>query len=91
MSFGAARLVTAVSEYSAPGIRLLECGNELDRLSGDGELVWPDPASLINGPYLRTTPGVHPCEGFFAAMEEWQDMQVATEGKPMASPGSALT
>jgi hypothetical protein len=23
---------------------------------------------LMSGPYLRTLPGTHPCDGFFAAM-----------------------
>jgi 16S rRNA C967 or C1407 C5-methylase (RsmB/RsmF family) len=26
--------------------------------------------SLLSGPYLRTIPGVHPCDGFFAALIE---------------------
>ena len=26
------------------------------------------PESLVRGPYLRTVPGVHPCDGFFAAV-----------------------
>jgi 16S rRNA (cytosine967-C5)-methyltransferase len=50
--------------------RLLDCRTELDRLKSDGELVLPDPATLTNGPYLRTIPGVHPCDGFFAAILE---------------------
>ena len=29
-----------------------------------------DIASLLAGPYLRTIPGVHPCDGFFAALIE---------------------
>jgi 16S rRNA (cytosine967-C5)-methyltransferase len=32
------------------------------------ELAWPNVDTLIYGPYLRTIPGVHPCEGFFAAV-----------------------
>ncbi|ABF43229.1 sun protein [Candidatus Koribacter versatilis Ellin345] len=28
----------------------------------------PDPQTLVRGPYLRTIPGIHPCEGFFAAV-----------------------
>jgi len=31
-------------------------------------LTWPDVESLTSGPYLRTLPGTHPCDGFFAAM-----------------------
>jgi len=48
--------------------RLLNCRAELDRLKSSGELVWPDPATITRGPYLRTLPGIHPCEGFFAAI-----------------------
>lgn len=50
--------------------RLLECRAELDRLQASGELAWPDPTSLTRGPYLRTIPGIHPCDGFFAAVLE---------------------
>ena len=50
--------------------RLLDCRTELERLKATGELIWPDPASLTSGPYLRTIPGVHPCDGFFAAILE---------------------
>ena len=49
-------------------VRLLDCGEELKRLKEAGQLTWPDPKSLIRGPYLRTIPGVHPCDGFFAAI-----------------------
>ena len=50
--------------------RLLDCRSELARLKSAGELTWPDPASLTRGPYLRTIPGIHPCDGFFAAILE---------------------
>jgi 16S rRNA (cytosine967-C5)-methyltransferase len=50
--------------------RLLDCRVELERLKAEGELVWSDAASLTRGPYLRTLPGVHPCDGFFAAIIE---------------------
>jgi 16S rRNA (cytosine967-C5)-methyltransferase len=50
------------------GFRVMECKDELERLKDEGELVWPDFASLLHGPYLRTIPGVHPCDGFFAAV-----------------------
>jgi 16S rRNA (cytosine967-C5)-methyltransferase len=50
--------------------RLLDCRTELDRLKASGELTWPDPASLTRGPYLRTIPGIHHCDGFFAAISE---------------------
>jgi 16S rRNA (cytosine967-C5)-methyltransferase len=51
-------------------VSLLSCAEELKRLKEEGRLVWPDPVSLTRGPYLRTIPGVHPCDGFFAAILE---------------------
>ena len=48
--------------------RLLDCRGELDRLQAAGELIWPEIATLTCGPYLRTIPGIHPCDGFFAAV-----------------------
>jgi 16S rRNA (cytosine967-C5)-methyltransferase len=50
--------------------RIVECRAELERLQREGDLIWPDPSSLIRGSYLRTLPGVHPCDGFFAAILE---------------------
>lgn len=50
--------------------RVMDCRIELDCLKRSGDLVWPDPAWLTRGPFLRTTPGVHPCDGFFAAILE---------------------
>jgi 16S rRNA (cytosine967-C5)-methyltransferase len=63
----------ALSENNS--FRLLDCGIELDHLKQSGELIWfdpalPGPASLTRGPYLRTIPGIHPCDGFFAAIFE---------------------
>ncbi len=52
------------------GIRLLDCRGELKRMQERGELVWQDLDSVTEGPYLRTLPGVHPCDGFFAAILE---------------------
>jgi 16S rRNA (cytosine967-C5)-methyltransferase len=43
----------------------------LEQLRESGELRSElDIGSLLAGPYLRTIPGVHPCDGFFAAMIE---------------------
>jgi 16S rRNA (cytosine967-C5)-methyltransferase len=50
--------------------RVLDCRAELEQLSFRGELRWQDIDSLTSGPYLRTIPGVHPCDGFFAALLE---------------------
>ena len=49
---------------------LLDCGIELERLQQQGELILGNYSSLTRGPYLRTLPGVHPCDGFFAAILE---------------------
>ncbi len=48
--------------------RLLDCRSELEELRAHGELQWTAIDSLTVGPYLRTIPGVHPCDGFFAAI-----------------------
>jgi 16S rRNA (cytosine967-C5)-methyltransferase len=51
-------------------LRLADIRTELDRLHATGELTRSDVASLTRGPYLRTLPGGHPCDGFFAAIIE---------------------
>lgn len=43
---------------------------ELQRLRSSGELVWTNLDSLLSGRFLRTIPGLHPCDGFFAAVIE---------------------
>jgi len=53
---------------SESSFKPVDCGDELRRLAADGELIWGDVESLLSGPYLRTIPGVHPCDGFFAAV-----------------------
>lgn len=55
---------------AVPESNLISCRTELDQLQRSGELSWKDHDSLLDGPYLRTLPGVHPCDGFFAAMIE---------------------
>ena len=52
------------------GFRLLDCRAELRSLQEAGELVWSDPDSLTREGFLQTLPGVHPCDGFFAAVVE---------------------
>ena len=47
-----------------------DCREELEKLRRGGELVWPNLENLIEGPFLRTLPGVQPCDGFFAAILE---------------------
>jgi len=50
--------------------RVADFKGELEQLRESGEMCWKDIASLLAGPYLRTIPGVHPCDGFFAALIE---------------------
>jgi 16S rRNA (cytosine967-C5)-methyltransferase len=50
--------------------RLLDIRTELANLKAEGRLIWPDLGSLTHGPFLRTLPGAHPCDGFFAAILE---------------------
>jgi 16S rRNA (cytosine967-C5)-methyltransferase len=51
-------------------LRLIDCLAELERMKLNRELLWSNTASLTRGPYLRTIPGIHPCDGFFAAILE---------------------
>lgn len=49
--------------------KVIDSKEELEQLRQSGELSSGlDIASLLAGPYLRTIPGVHPCDGFFAAI-----------------------
>lgn len=57
--------------------RVLDVRGELETLCGTGDLVWPDVSRLVDGPYLRTLPGIHPCDGFFAAIIEHQESVVS--------------
>jgi len=50
--------------------QLLDCSRELGRLADSGELVVRNLESLTSGRFLRTIPGVHSCDGFFAAIIE---------------------
>ena len=53
-----------------PMFRMVPARDELTRLQEEGELAWPNPEELISGTYLRTLPGMHPTDGFFAAVME---------------------
>jgi 16S rRNA (cytosine967-C5)-methyltransferase len=48
--------------------RLIPVREELERLRRSGDLAWNEIDKLVNGDFLRTIPGVHPCDGFFAAI-----------------------
>src|SRR6202140_1573995 len=64
----------AVVEAALDGtveFKVADLKEELEQLRQAGKLsTGLDVASLLTGPYLRTIPGVHPCDGFFAAMIE---------------------
>jgi 16S rRNA (cytosine967-C5)-methyltransferase len=57
--------LTGKSEFS-----IADCRSELEHLRHSGDLVAADIDSFLAGPFLRTIPGVHPCDGFFAAIIE---------------------
>ncbi len=50
--------------------RGIDCRTQFEQLQQQQELLWPDASTLTDGPYLRTLPGIHPCDGFFAAILE---------------------
>ena len=62
--------VIAASLASASNFKIVPVRAELQRLRESGELVWGNIDELISGEFLRTIPGVHPCDGFFAAILE---------------------
>lgn len=62
-------VVKAVLEGTVE-FKVVDLKSEVEQLRQSGELCWQDIVSLLAGPYLRTIPGVHPCDGFFAAMIE---------------------
>jgi 16S rRNA (cytosine967-C5)-methyltransferase len=62
-------VVEAALEDGA-GFALVDCRVELEQLTRSNELRWEDVGSLLAGPYLRTIPGEHPSDGFFAATME---------------------
>ncbi|HEX7959445.1 MAG TPA: RsmB/NOP family class I SAM-dependent RNA methyltransferase, partial [Terriglobales bacterium] len=51
-------------------LQVIPIKEQIVKLKEAGEIVWPDLDSLIVGNYLRTLPGIHPCDGFFAAVLE---------------------
>jgi 16S rRNA (cytosine967-C5)-methyltransferase len=48
--------------------KIIPVRSELQRLQESRELVWENIDELLSGDFLRTIPGVHPCDGFFAAV-----------------------
>jgi len=64
--------------HDTDGYHLRDCRPELEKLRASSELVWSDLESLLNGPFLRTLPGLQPCDGFFAAVVERQGPSVGS-------------
>jgi 16S rRNA (cytosine967-C5)-methyltransferase len=62
--------VIAAGLTGASDFKIIPAGTELLRLQQSGELVWKNVDDLLSGDFLRTLPGVHPCDGFFAAILE---------------------
>lgn len=48
------------------GGKVLNCASELRKFAS--EIAISDVETLLRGPFLRTIPGVQPCDGFFAAV-----------------------
>ncbi|HTR27486.1 MAG TPA: 16S rRNA (cytosine(967)-C(5))-methyltransferase RsmB [Terriglobales bacterium] len=62
--------VVEASLESTRGFKVADCRDELMRLRQSGELLLDDLDRLLVGPYVRTIPGRHLCDGFFAAIIE---------------------
>ena len=62
--------VIAACMQGVAGFHIISARQELVRLQESGELVWQNLDRLVSGDFLRTLPGVHPCDGFFAAVIE---------------------
>jgi len=54
----------------SPGFSIVDCKSELQELQHAGELCVGSVETLLDGPFLRTIPGLHTCDGFFAAIIE---------------------
>ncbi len=64
-----------------PDFEIIPVRQELLRLKNSGELIWPDIDGLIRNNFLRTFPGVHPCDGFFAAVLQRTRKDLEHRGK----------
>jgi 16S rRNA (cytosine967-C5)-methyltransferase len=62
--------VIAACLQDTKDFQIVPIKEELTRLQQSGDLVWNDINQLISGNFLRTIPGVQPCDGFFAAILE---------------------
>jgi len=62
--------VVSEAVVSNPAFQFLDCRLELERLQRDGEWLAPGMDSFLRREFLRTLPGIHQCDGFFAAILE---------------------
>jgi 16S rRNA (cytosine967-C5)-methyltransferase len=53
-----------------PAFKIVAVREELLKLKSAGILIWENVDQLVRGDFLRTISGVHPCDGFFAAVFE---------------------
>jgi 16S rRNA (cytosine967-C5)-methyltransferase len=60
--------VIAPCLQGASDFHIIPVREELARLQESGELVWKNIDQLASGDFLRTLPGIHPCDGFFGAV-----------------------
>jgi 16S rRNA (cytosine967-C5)-methyltransferase len=60
---------TVVEAALGAEFEVVDCRGELERLREAGEIAGGvEVGSLVDGSFLRTIPGVHGCDGFFAAV-----------------------
>ena len=55
---------------NVPSFRLVQGGATLQAMQKQGQLIATDVQPLVFGPYIRTIPGISPCDGFFIAILE---------------------
>jgi 16S rRNA (cytosine967-C5)-methyltransferase len=60
--------VIAACLQDASDFQIIPMRHELVRLQESGALIWGDIDQVISGDFLRTIPGLQPCDGFFAAI-----------------------
>lgn len=60
--------VVAAALEENPQFTIVPIREVLQELKDSEMLVWEDIESVVQGDFLRTLPGVHPCDGFFSAI-----------------------
>src|SRR5438045_972372 len=70
--------------------RVVDCRDEVTRLQVAGELHTDKSEPLLRGPYLRTIPGVHECDGFFAALLKKRAIDLADSSGSRAKPSDKI-